>query len=129
MCWRRAWGRSRVLVGSFGQEKPTLLRLTAGVDRPDGGRILPGDGLLCGPSGLVEPEGRPEPVEGVVIGITLMGEIAQLCVSVAASGETLRLRSRAPFLLPRPATGHRPGDRRSPGHPLAQQVHEGTVAG
>lgn len=71
-------GEILCLVGSFGQEKPALLWLIAGVDRPDGRRILPGDDPLGGPSGLVEPEGRPGPVEGVVTGITLMGEIAQL---------------------------------------------------
>ena len=36
---------------------------------------------------------HPEAVEGVVTGVTLMGEIEQISVSVAASDEVLRLRS------------------------------------
>ncbi|CAN7690290.1 ABC transporter ATP-binding protein [Neorhizobium tomejilense] len=46
------------LVGHSGCGKSTLLRLIAGVDTPDGGRILLAGKEISGPSTFMEPEAR-----------------------------------------------------------------------
>ena len=46
------------LVGHSGCGKSTLLRLIAGVDTPDGGRILLAGKEISGPSTFIEPEAR-----------------------------------------------------------------------
>ncbi|MGO1078616.1 ABC transporter ATP-binding protein [Inquilinus sp. CA228] len=46
------------LVGRSGCGKSSLLRIVAGVDAPDGGRILLDGAEIAGPGGFVEPEDR-----------------------------------------------------------------------
>ncbi|MCK0198851.1 ABC transporter ATP-binding protein [Ancylobacter sp. 6x-1] len=46
------------LLGHSGCGKTTLLRLIAGIERPDSGRILLDERVLAGPEGFVPPERR-----------------------------------------------------------------------
>lgn len=51
-------GKLTVLLGPSGCGKTTLLRMVAGLDRPDGGEVLLGDQLLASGSTFVPPERR-----------------------------------------------------------------------
>jgi iron(III) transport system ATP-binding protein len=51
-------GETAVLLGPSGCGKTTTLRLIAGFERPDSGRISLGDRVLAGPDAFVPPEKR-----------------------------------------------------------------------
>lgn len=51
-------GSTLVVLGRSGAGKSTLLRLIAGLEQPDGGRIVLGERELVGPAGSVPPEAR-----------------------------------------------------------------------
>lgn len=51
-------GEITVLIGQSGSGKTTFLRLLAGMERPDSGRILSGDHELAGPNSHVPIEAR-----------------------------------------------------------------------